>query len=81
MIKLTNPKDYSKYLISQMISFIPESENVRSSALISAKYCAIQSVKENIYLLNFINQTVKTPLTQYYEDVLQELILICNEKT
>lgn len=76
MIKLATPKEYAKDLISKMISFIPKNETIRSSALISAKFCAIQSVKENIDLLNFINQTVKTPLTQYYLDVLEELKLM-----
>ena len=73
MIKLSPPKEYAEQLESKMISFIPKNETIRSSALISAKFCAIQSVKENIDLLNFINQTCKTPLTQYYLDVLEEL--------
>lgn len=73
MKQLPSPKDYAEHLISEMFSFIPTSEPTATISLISAKFCAIKSVKENIELLNFINDSVFTPLTEYYTKVLEVL--------
>jgi hypothetical protein len=72
MKQLPSPEEYAEDLISKMFSFIPLNENA-NSALVSAKFCAKQSVKENIELLNFINDSVFTPLTEYYTKVLEIL--------
>lgn len=73
MKQLPSPEKYAEDLIGKMFSFIPMSEKHLNSSLISAKFCAKQSVKENIELLNFINDSVFTPLTEYYTKVLDIL--------
>lgn len=73
MKQLPTPEEYAEQLISKMFSFIPLNEKHVNGSLVSAKFCAKQSVKENIELLNFINNSVFTPLTEYYTKVLEVL--------
>ena len=64
------PEEYAENLISEMFSYITTTEPI-SISLISAKFCAKQSVKENIRLLRFINTNESINLIEYFKTVLE----------
>jgi hypothetical protein len=73
MKELITPEKYAENLIQKMYTFIPTIKD-NNSALLSAKFCAIQSIKETIDLTTFLEHSEESMILQYYRKVHKILV-------
>lgn len=69
---LPHPKEHAKKLVDEIFNELEELD-FGYRAELEAKNCAIISINECIRLLDFINQSVETPLTKHYLEVKEEI--------
>lgn len=73
MKELVAPEKYAENLIQKMYTFIPTNKD-NHSAFLSAKFCAVQSIKETIDLTTFLNHSEESMILQYYRKVHKILV-------